>query len=245
MQSGGQTKTSWAAVLSAGLATFLAGEPLDAAPVFRLPNLTGFNPVIYAQVTGPSVPGPNVDPGPSSDDETMDGIGTDPTDDFDATAAVDPVQATLEATAQTTNAIVSQVNEARTFCGALSETYRIDCLAKELGAIADGIPAQGDYAAVKRALTKASDDLSALSRQNRDLSQPALRVSTPGSEAPKSRVVTAIAPESLESSNAAAISILDEATTVLLRASSDSEDLLADYSEIADALETNKVLLRS
>lgn len=145
-----------------------------------------------------------------------------------------------------TKSIVTQLNQARVVCNAVDPAYRVDCLAKELKAIADSLSGEGDYAEAAEVLEKASQDLKDQTRGIIDNSKPRLRVTLPSSpqRAPRPPLA-AILPENVEAVNEAAIGILDEATTVLLRSAEQSAERAAHYQQIAQALDSNKVLLRS
>ena len=144
-----------------------------------------------------------------------------------------------------TTAVVAQINTASAACEAVGTTYRTDCLAKELKALVKNLPAQGEYAAAREALATASDELAKLSRQNRDYSQPRLQITVPSDSETKRRPVAAVKQETVAETNAKALAILEDTTTVLLRSAEGNSDVALHYQRIAQALNSSKVLLRS
>ncbi|WP_424978292.1 hypothetical protein [Leisingera sp. S232] len=144
-----------------------------------------------------------------------------------------------------TNSIVTQIGVASAACEAVGTAYRTDCLAKELQELVKELPAHGEYAAAREVLAKASSELADLSRQNRDNSQPRLRVTVQDDKKTIRRPVAAVKPETAAATNAKALAVLDEATTVLLRSAEGSSNAALHYQQIAQALNSSKVLLRS
>ena len=144
-----------------------------------------------------------------------------------------------------TTAVVAQISTASAACEAVGTTYRTDCLAKELKALVKNLPAQGEYAAAREALATASDELAKLSRQNRDYSQPRLQITVPSDSETKRRPVAAVKQETVAETNAKALAILEDTTTVLLRSAEGNSDVALHYQRIAQALNSSKVLLRS
>ncbi len=144
-----------------------------------------------------------------------------------------------------TTAVVAQISTASAACEAVGAAYRTDCLAKELKALVKILPAQGEYAAAREALVTASDELAKLSRQNRDYSQPRLQITVPSDSETKRRPVAAVKQETVAETNAKALAILEDTTTVLLRSAEGNNDVALHYQRIAQALNSSKVLLRS
>lgn len=164
-----------------------------------------------------------------------------PDDDEGASLAAEPVALSQAVTL----AVVVQINQATEACAAVGIIYRTDCIAKELEAVVEKMPSRGGYAPARKALAEASDRLSRLSRQNRDDSQPRLRVTVTADSETRRRPVAAVKPEAAEQTNTRALAILDETTTVLLRSAEGSSDVAVHYQRIAQALNSTKVLLRS
>lgn len=144
-----------------------------------------------------------------------------------------------------TSAVVAQISISSAACEAVGSAYRTDCLAKELQALVKRLPAHGEYAAAHEALATASAELASLSRQNRDNSQPRLRITVQADSETKRRPVAAVKQETVAETNAKALAILEDTTTVLLRSAEGTSDVALHYQRIAQALNSSKVLLRS
>ncbi len=145
-----------------------------------------------------------------------------------------------------TKILVGKIVAARKFCADLgNESYNVDCLSERLGVISDEIPKGTDYEEFRGILKDTSKQLEAVARSNRDPNQPRGRASRPGGGETTTRPLTPVAPASLPSANAEARAILDSTETLLLRSAAGSESKTAQYSRIADALGSTKVLLRS
>lgn len=147
---------------------------------------------------------------------------------------------------QYTKVVVSGLAVARQFCGDLAVEYRVDCLAERLGVIAAEIPRDSDYEEVQKVLQSASDELRSLARSQRDSNLPTGRASRSGtSPLVTTRPLTPVKSQSLSQVNAQAQAILDETESVLLRSAGNSQEKLVQYQQIATAVGSNKVLLRS
>lgn len=142
-----------------------------------------------------------------------------------------------------TNLVVNSLAAAKQFCGALDKSYQVDCLAERIGAMAGQIPSDGDYAEVRSILAKTSNDMASLARANRDGGKP--RVSASSGSIQTSRPLTPVSQASADATNAKAAAILDATTTLLLRTPDDDSGKKLHYARIAEALGSNKTLLRS
>lgn len=147
---------------------------------------------------------------------------------------------------QFTDALVNTLAGAAKFCGSLNKTYQVDCLAERIEALAEEIPADSDYEEVRGVLQDTANKMESLARSNRDRAQPRQRVSSGGSTPiTTTRVLTPVRPDAVDTVNQQAAAILEEAETVLLRAPNDQRGKKAQYARIADAIGSNKALLRS
>lgn len=146
-----------------------------------------------------------------------------------------------------TNVVTGNIAAAQKFCGSISDkTYVVDCLAERLGTISKSIPTDSDYAEVKQIMKQTSDKLAELARANRNPAAPSQRLSSSGARPQTtSRPLTAVTPTALPSVNRQATAILDETSTLLLRSGRTPDSKLEQYARIADAIGSNKVLLRS
>lgn len=146
-----------------------------------------------------------------------------------------------------TAVLTANIAAAQAFCASIgNESYRVDCLAERLGEVSDEIPDDSDYEEVKRILEDTSNKLEDLARANRDRTQPRGRATSTGdTPVTTSRPLTPVEPSALPEVNAQAQAILDETQTLLLRSAEGSESKALQYSRIADAIDSSKVLLRS
>lgn len=141
--------------------------------------------------------------------------------------------------------LLGSLTAVQLFCQQLEDqTLQVDCLSDRLKKVAEEIPEGTDYDEVRGILAETSAELGALARANQDRSRGRVTASQPsrGSDS-ATRPLRPIAPDALAAVNAQAIDILEQATTRLLR-SADSKNR-NQYARIAQALESNKVLLRS
>ncbi len=145
--------------------------------------------------------------------------------------------------------IIADLEEANVECAHLDRGFRIDCLAARYEKIALSLAITGDQRIVKSALNKAARKLRRIVRQNADPTVPDTRfaIKTPDGKTKSlsSRPLTAIKPASQEQANAAAAIVIDELNTKLLRSSENSARRQEYFAEIAMAVDSNKVLLRS
>lgn len=151
-----------------------------------------------------------------------------------------------------TQLVVNGLAAARAFCGKLeNKAYVVDCLAERLDAVSDQMDLEGntgdDYAEVRSILSDTSGKLQKLARDNRDRALPRGKASTTSGSTTirTSRPLTPVSAPAAADVNARATAILDEAETLLLRSAAGSADKTAQYTRIADALRSNKVLIRS
>ena len=146
--------------------------------------------------------------------------------------------------AETTQRILDEIRAGTAFCKALvRQEYVIDCLSDRLQSVADGLSAVGEYSEVRAALGDAAQKLHALALDNasQDLAVQVARVAGRRS----TRALTPIATEALGAANAAAAAIIEGAELVLLRSSSGSERRSVAFSQVAQVVNSTKVLLRS
>lgn len=221
-------------------ALLLSPAVADAAVVTGMPALQGKAAVFVhnAQVRGGPSPSQFGGDTGGGDAAEADGVRSSTTS---TAAPVGPASVTNAVT----STVVAQISTASAACEAVGAVYRTDCLANELKLLVEKLPAQGEYAAAREALATASKELTSLSRQNRDNSQPRLRITVQSDSETVRRPVAAVKQERVAETNAKALAILDETTTVLLRSAEGNSDVALHYQRIAQALNSSKVLLRS
>ncbi len=142
-----------------------------------------------------------------------------------------------------TDQIARRLQAAVSLCSGVGAAYRVDCLADQLASTARAMPDSGDYAAAKTAIGDAAKKLHALARENADAGTP--RITATMGDVRTSRPIIPVAPEAQADVNAQADAILSEAATVLLRSADSAPQLQDDYTQIATAVGSTKVLLRS
>ena len=143
-----------------------------------------------------------------------------------------------------TTSITRNVDAVRDECADLDPRYRIDCLRKGLIEVAKRIPETGDYAPARAIVAEAAAKLGEVQRRHAD---PAAeeKKSSGGARIAANRTYKAVKREELSQAMAEATEIIEEAETKLLRAGENSEKRAAHYQQIATAIGSTKVLLRS
>ncbi len=152
-----------------------------------------------------------------------------------------------DATESATRAIVQGLQDSTRFCASVPQLeYRVDCLSERLQAVAAAIPAAGDYAEARALLLRTADDLGALVSANAATDLPQARISR-GGDAPlaTSRPLRPVATAALPEVAARAEAILQETETLLLRSSTGTAARTLAYQQIAAAVGSTKLLLRS
>lgn len=133
-------------------------------------------------------------------------------------------------------------------CGGLSKAYRIDCLAVQYKRIADGIERGGENERIREAFLTASQKLERIVEANVDTVTPPIqpRITVQGQQPWTSpRPLRPIAPEKQAVADRAAAVVVQELETKLLRSSENSDRRKDLFVKVADAVDSNKVLLRS
>ena len=142
--------------------------------------------------------------------------------------------------------LLGGLSSARKFCAQIDKAYVVDCLAERLGVIADQVPEGSDYTAFNEVLSDTSRKLETLARSNRDMAKPRGRAKT-GGETPISttRPLTPVDAQRTAEINRQARAILESAETVLLRSGGQSRESQSQYRQLAQAVGSTTVLLRS
>ena len=160
-----------------------------------------------------------------------------------AAPAAPSVTATTSAPA-TNNSIVLSLTAASGYCSL--GAYAVDCLSERLGTLAKQMEGQEEFDEVRLVLADASKKLNAIARNNRSSSLAPARFTTTG-ETPveTTRRLIPVDETRLEIAFTEAISVLEEAQTLLLRSTEGTNDRTIQYQRISAAIGSNKVLLRS
>jgi len=144
-----------------------------------------------------------------------------------------------------TDAIVADIRSVVADCKRYDAAYRVDCLAQGLKEVSRRMPG-GEYQQARSIISKAAGKLSSLVRANADSAQPKLDAPSGANPRLKSkRRYTAIKKEALATVMKEAQAIIQEAETQLLRSAENSAKRQAHYQQIATAISSTKVLLRS
>ncbi len=153
----------------------------------------------------------------------------------------------MQANPQTTAQVVAAINNVRNFCGRLAaQEYVIDCLSAQLADVAARMPESGDYADARMVLDQAARELRAVTMRYRSTTMPRGTARSSGTDGQASaRPLTAVRGEDLDAAKQQATRIIEEAATQLLRSSQAGEERRVHFEQIAEAVDSNKVLLRS
>jgi len=143
--------------------------------------------------------------------------------------------------------IVTEINAIRAFCESFPWEVQIDCLSDRFRALADQIPNDPDFRPMKRALLEASRDLQQVSREFRAATPPRPYVApSPVSRKPiRTKPLQPISPDKRAQATAKADAVIGQLQTKLLRSAENSRRRALAYQEVAAALNSTKVLLRS
>ncbi|CUH98108.1 hypothetical protein [Leisingera aquaemixtae] len=143
--------------------------------------------------------------------------------------------------------LLATLATAKAFCRATGDSaLQVDCLSERLEAAAGIIPEDTDYDEVRSVLQDTSGRLRQLARQNRDPDRRRVTVSSASDPAERTnRPLTPVRASAQAAVNREAARILDDAATVLLRSAETAQDRQTQYAQIAAAIDSNKVLLRS
>jgi hypothetical protein len=124
--------------------------------------------------------------------------------------------------------------------------YRLDCYRILYKRLADSLPDTGDYAPVKRALLKASRDLDRIVTANLDRTAPTISIRERAKpNAPAISGIRAIKKSGKKRAYQQAEKVVREASIVILRAGEIPTRRTAHYTQIAQAVRKNLVVLRS
>lgn len=156
-----------------------------------------------------------------------------------------PVGPAAAATIPVPVQITGVLNRSAQVCDNVPREYAIDCVVVHLKQAISVTPQTGDYAEVRKVLSDTVVKLERIVADNRDETKPLIRLQTGGAGGPATARMRAIRPETVNRANADAARVLAEAQTVLLRSSSAQTRAKLEYVRIAEAVGSNKVLLRS
>ncbi len=124
--------------------------------------------------------------------------------------------------------------------------YRVDCIRVYYGWAADALPDRGDYAPIKKALREAEKKLAAIVSANIDRSAPVI---TPREghkpAAKKLPPLRAVKKSSAKKVAKKAEAVVKETELVILRSGEDPSRREEHFDAVAEAVDSNLVILRS
>jgi hypothetical protein len=132
----------------------------------------------------------------------------------------------------------------RDHCGG-ADVYVVDCLAERLDVLEQGMDQLAGYGDARRILRDTAAQLRQITQNNLDENRPKARMATADGSFRSTRPLTAVSAAQKRRAISQAVAVLAEAETQLLRSADASSGRAVHYQQIAAALGSNKVLLRS
>ena len=152
-----------------------------------------------------------------------------------------------KASVRETRKVTRNIESVNDRCDEVPTRLKIDCIAQRYEILAQSPELSGEYDNVRKALKSAAKQLCEVAENASDPAAPKerLTVERNGSTKAVGRPLTPVAAEKQEEAFAAAIKIIEETETLLLRSAGTSKRRQVSYQRIAQAMDSNKVLLRS
>ncbi len=143
--------------------------------------------------------------------------------------------------------VVASLQASTRYCTPLVATeYVIDCLAERLGSLSKQLEGQDGFEEVQAILETTARDLNQIARQNRSATLAAATFATQGQTSVQTtRRLIPVDEARMEDAVSQALAVIAETETLLLRSADDSTDRSIQFQQIAAAVGSNKVLLRS
>lgn len=148
----------------------------------------------------------------------------------------------------TSDAIADDIGKGREFCSWFPREVRIDCLADRFRTVAGRLPREPEYAPLRDALVEAADDLNEVSRRYAVPGRRPKNYRAPdpdGTGSIRTDGLREVATGNLDAAYAEALQVVEELETVLLRSAENSRQRKVNYQDVAAAVGSAKVLLRS
>lgn len=139
--------------------------------------------------------------------------------------------------------LATRLSQMKNLCTATGG-YVVDCLAERIETLGLDAANMNGHTELKQILRETAEELRLLARANSDKTAARARISSNDGQR-SARPLVAVTPERRASAQRQAIAILEEAETKLLRSSTQSAARASQYQQVAAALGSNKVLLRS
>ena len=132
----------------------------------------------------------------------------------------------------------------RDHCGG-ADVYVVDCLAERLDVLEKSMDQLAGYGDARRILRDTAAQLRQITQDNVDENRPKARMASADGSFRSTRPLTAVSAAQKRRAISQAVAVLVEAETQLLRSADASSGRAVQYQQIAAALGSNKVLLRS
>ena len=125
-----------------------------------------------------------------------------------------------------------------------TDVYAIDCIAERLERLSYDMRGLSGHGNLRKVIRQTASQLHAVARNNRDTDRRKATVRTADGSLRSSRALVPVSADRQAEAISRAVAIIEEAETSLLRSAPSSSDAL-NFQRIADALGSNKVLLRA
>jgi len=142
------------------------------------------------------------------------------------------------------NQIVARLTEISNLCQG-ADIYVVDCLAERLETLENDMSGLVGFGDARRIFRDTSAQLRAITQNNLAPDRPKARMVSHDGNLRSARPLSAVAPARKRQAISQAVAVLAEAETRLLRSAEASAGRALNYQQIAAALGSNKVLLRS
>lgn len=153
---------------------------------------------------------------------------------------------TKKTSVKQTREVTRSIESVNDRCDDVPIRLRIDCIAQRYEILAQSPELTGEYSEVKEALLSAAKRLRNVAEDAGDKdAKERLVIERNGKNVAVGRPLTPTRPEAQEEAFARAVKIIEETETILLRSAGNSKRRQVSYQRIAQALDSNKVLLRS
>jgi len=143
--------------------------------------------------------------------------------------------------------ILATLAAATSFCTPLVQSeFVIDCLSERLSTLSKQLEGQEGFEEVQAILESTARDLNQIARQNRSSTLAPAKFATHGqTPVQTTRRLIPVDETKMEEAVAQALAVIEETETLLLRSADDTTDRSIQFQQIAAAVGSNKVLLRS
>lgn len=165
----------------------------------------------------------------------------------DAAAAAAAVTSAAVLSDAAVEQLTARFAQATTFCSAIAQQeYVVDCFAYEYWDIAEDLSDEGAEGEVKQVIEDTARKLDAIVRENRTTALPTGRARQ-GGATPRvtDRALIPVAPAAVPEVAQEAVIAIEEAKTILLRASENSDRRRAQFQQVVESMDTGTILLRS